>query len=225
MKEFKSFLWGIAFIAVGIILGLNALDITNINIFFEGWWTLFIIIPCFIGLFGDDSKTGNIIGLLLGVSLLLSCRDILDVNLIWKLALPVVLIIIGISCLFKNTINTKINKEIKKLNKNMNKDNEYCSTFSEQNVNFDNQEFKGADLTAVFGSVNLDLRKAKIKEDQVINCSAIFGGIDIVVPEGVTVKVKSNALFGGVSNKVTNKEGDKVIYINAMCMFGGIDIK
>ena len=41
-------LWGIVFVLFGIVLGLNALGITNINIFFAGWWTMFIIVPSLI---------------------------------------------------------------------------------------------------------------------------------------------------------------------------------
>lgn len=63
MGNFSKILWGIALIALGVVIGLNALDITHINLLFRGWWTLFIIIPCLIGLFDDKSegKTGNII--------------------------------------------------------------------------------------------------------------------------------------------------------------------
>ncbi len=50
----------------------------------------------------------------------------------------------------------------------------YCATFSGQKANFEGEEFKGTNLTAVFGGVDCDLRKAIINEDQVINCSAIF---------------------------------------------------
>ena len=49
MKKFGDLLWGLFFIALGLIIGLNAMGITHINIFFSGWWTLFIIVPCFIG--------------------------------------------------------------------------------------------------------------------------------------------------------------------------------
>ena len=47
MKKFGSLLWGLVFIAVGIIVGLNSFKVTNIDLFFNGWWTLFIIVPCF----------------------------------------------------------------------------------------------------------------------------------------------------------------------------------
>ena len=33
----NNIIWGFILIAVGIIFGLNALDITDINIFFDGW--------------------------------------------------------------------------------------------------------------------------------------------------------------------------------------------
>lgn len=228
MNTMKNVFWGIVLIVLGLILGLNAFDITNINIFFDGWWTLFIIVPCFIGLFNDKDKTGNIIGLLIGIALLLCSLGILDFDIIWKLSFPTILVIIGLSFVFKDSLNNKINKEINKINKANNSDNEYCATFSSQNVCFDEEEFKGANLTSVFGGVKCDLRKAKIRENQVINCSAIFGGIDIYVPENVKVKIKSNSIFGGISNKrkdVSKDKDEKIIYINAIIMFGGIDIK
>ena len=96
MKKIRNTLWGIVLIVLGVIIGGNALGITNVNIFFNGWWTLFIIIPCFIGLFKEREKTGSIIGLIIGIVLLLCCQDILNFDTIWKLALPTILIIIGI---------------------------------------------------------------------------------------------------------------------------------
>ena len=71
MKKVESILWGIVFIVLGLIIAGNVLGITNIRIFFNGWWTLFIIIPCFIGLFKNNRRTGNIIGLIIEVALLL----------------------------------------------------------------------------------------------------------------------------------------------------------
>ena len=85
MKKIGNILWGVVLIIIGLIIGGNALGITHINIFFNGWWTLFIIIPCFIGLFRENEKTGSLIGLLIGVILLLGCQNLLDFDLILKL--------------------------------------------------------------------------------------------------------------------------------------------
>ncbi len=226
MNNVKNILWGIALVVIGVIIGLNTMNVVNIDIFFDGWWTLFIIVPCFIGLFTDNDKTGNIIGLFVGVILLLGMQNIIDFNLIWKLLLPSIIVIIGLSLIFKNTFNSKINDEIKKLNNKNTKNNEYCATFSEQRIDIPNEEFKGATLNSVFGSITCDLREAKIKEDVVINTSAIFGGIDIIVPDDVNIKIKSNSIFGGVDNKKKNNTDKKyTIYVNANCLFGGVNIK
>lgn len=219
----NNILWGVVFIFVGLILGLNALDITDINLFFDGWWTLFIIIPCFIDLFKDEDVTGDIIGLVIGVTLLLACNDLIDFSIIWKLMLPFILVVIGVSFIFKDAINSKVKKEMSNLNNNK---DEYCAVFGEQSVNFNDEEFNGCNLTSVFGGVKCDLRDSIIKEDSVINVTAIFGGITIYVPSNVKVKVVSIPIFGGVTNKYkSDKNSEYTIYVNAICLFGGVDIK
>ncbi len=225
MKKMSNWLWGIFFILVGVIFAINALGVADINIFFDGWWTLFIIVPCFIGLFNDEDKKGSIIGLLIGVLLLLGCLDVIDFDLIWKLMVPIVLVIIGLSFIFKDAFNSKIKEEIKKLNKSGNK--EYSATFSGQDLDFSNEEFSGCTLNAVFGGVKCDLREAIIKEDALINASSIFGGITILVPNDVNVKIRSTAVFGGVSDerKKKTKDGQITIYVEATTVFGGIEIK
>ena len=37
MKKVNRILWGIALVAVGLILALNAFGITDLNLFFDGW--------------------------------------------------------------------------------------------------------------------------------------------------------------------------------------------
>ena len=227
MKKFGNVLWGIVLIIIGLIIGGNSLGLTNINIFFEGWWTLFIIIPCFIGLFKENEKTGNIIGLLIGIALLLGCRNILDFDLILKLAFPTILVIIGLSIIFRDTLGGKVSNEIKKLNEKRNGENSYCAIFAGQNVNFNEEKFTGADLTAVFGGIKCDLRNAIIDSDVVINASSTFGGIEIFVPSNVKIKIKSIPIFGGVDNKANTKtdENSHTIYINRTAIFGGVEIK
>lgn len=222
--KFSNMIWGFLLILIGVIVGLNALDITNIDIFFSGWWTLFIIIPCFIGLFNDDDKTGSIIGIIIGGFLLLGCQDIIDFDLLWKLILPIILIIVGLSIIFKDSLSSKVRKEIKKIN--IDKDNEYGAFFGGQDLDFTKEKFTGCSLNAIFGGIKCDLRKAIIKDNALVNASSIFGGITIYVPEDVRVKVTSTPIFGGVSDdrRHKNNDSDKTIYINATCMFGGVTI-
>ncbi len=228
MKKSTAVLWGIVLIGLGIIFGLNALNITDIDIFFDGWWTLFIIVPCVIGLINEKEKTGNLIGILIGVVLLLGCQDVLRFDLIGKLIVPAILVVIGVSVILKNTIGSKTRKEIKIiLDKNNTTREEYYSTFSAQKLRFDGQDFSGTGVSAVFGGIDIDLTGAIITEDVVINANAVFGGVDIIVPTEYNVKVDSSSVFGGVSTKRSTKpiEGAPTVYVNATCVFGGVDIK
>lgn len=227
MNSLKNVLWGIVLITIGIILGLNSLNITDINIFFSGWWTLIIIIPCLIDFLDNKSRTGNLIGLIIGFLLLLAARDIINFSLVWKLIFPIVLVLIGLSVIFKNTTLNKINSKIKGINSSKTtQDKEYCSCFSGQKLDFSNEKFIGCDISAIFGAVDCNLLDSEINEDVVVNASAIFGAVDIVVPKGINVKVNSTSIFGGVDNKVKNsKDKQPTIYVNCTCLFGGIEIK
>lgn len=215
----NNLVWGLALVLIGIIIMLNALNIININLLFTGWWTLFIIIPSLIGLIKDKDKTGSIIGLLVGVSLLLSVRGIVKIDLILKLILPSLLIIIGLSMMLKGTFTAK-NKTKATTN------NHYCATLSGQKISLPKEKFTGCKVDAIFGGITLDLRETIIKEDAIIEASAIFGGIDILVPENTNIVSKGTAIFGGTNIKKENDDTNKyTITINATCMFGGIDVK
>ena len=220
-----NILLGIVLIVLGIILLLKAFGIADINIFFDGWWTLFIIVPAAIGLFTDKDKTGNIIALVIGVLLLLASRDLISFDLLWKVFIPTVLILIGLSIIFKDMLSNKVREEI--VEKGKTSDDSYAATFSGQDINLANQDFLGCDLDAIFGGIKLDLREADIKDGAVIKCSSIFGGISILTPDNISVKVVSSAIFGGVSDERKDKSNDhkKTIYINATCLFGGVEIK
>ena len=102
MKKFGNILWGIVLIVLGLIIALNALGITSINIFFDGWWTLIIIIPSFIGLFKNTNKMWSFIWLVVGIVLLLCSQGVLSFAIIGKLIFPFILIMIGISIIFKD---------------------------------------------------------------------------------------------------------------------------
>lgn len=111
---------------------------------------MFIIVPSFIGLINDDDKTGNIICLLIWIILLLNAQNLTDFNFFWKLFILAILIIIGLSIMFKNNDKKIPNDEI-------------CSTFTNQNVNKINEKFNGINIDSIFGWVTLDLRGSKIK--------------------------------------------------------------
>ena len=205
MKKIENTVIGLILIIIGVIIGLNAFHITNIDLFFDGWWTLFIIVPCFFGLFKDQDKTGNIIGLIVGIYLLLYCQGLINFQFAWKLVVPVIFVLIGLKMIFKDTFNKKKPR---------------------QNI-YDNQLYIGGNYDVTFNGLILDLSKAYLNEKTNITISTLFGGVDLYLPDDVNIQIQSSNFLGGVDlHKRENKiENTKVIYLNARCIFGGINIK
>jgi len=224
MKNKSQNSWlGIILIILGIYLVLNM--IFDFSIDLSGAWTLFIIIPCILALKKDGFKPMPAIGLAIGILFMLSARDIISFSTCIKFMIPAALIIWGASILLSGKA---IRKRIAD-NNIQPKDNlpEYSAIFSEQRILCNNEVYAGANINAIMGSALLDLRNAYISEDVVTNCSAIFGGITISVPDNVNVSVSCIPIFGGIDNRMAKRNipDAPTIYVNATCMFGGIDIR
>ncbi len=227
MKRAKAILWGIVLVLLGVALGINALDIFHLNIFFDGWWTLIIIIPCLIGLFTDKDKTGNLIGILIGAFLLLSAQKIISFDLVLKLLFPIIIVLIGCKLIFSSIKGGKSSKVMRDVVENGGTVHSVTATFSGENIIYHGEEFYSAELNAIFGRVTYDLRNAYIPKDCVIKASAVFGGVNILLPENVNVKTNTTSIFGKVSDKArANSRGNSVtVYVEGTCLFGGVDIK
>lgn len=225
-NKFGHILWGLFFIAVGVGIGGQVFKLWNFNLFFDGWWTLFIIVPCFISILTNGFNVANSFGFTVGVLLLLWKQNALAGIPFPEILLPLFLVFLGLSFLFRKGFRT-IKPEAGGASAPKEGVRDYSAVFGGQNIRFDNEVFSGASINAVFGGIDLDLRGAKITQDTVINATAIFGGADIYVPAGVKIKVSSTPIFGGVGNKAISSQDENAftIFVNATCVFGGVEIK
>ena len=211
----RNLFWGILLIVVGILFFGSFLDWWDFSIFFDGWWTLFLIVPSVISLVRREGIGTSFLILALGVLMLLACQDVIEWSTIWKIFVPLIIIVIGLSIIFANR---KVKgKEIKANAK------EYVAIFSgvDEVINKIESDFK---ITSIFGGVELDMRDVKLDSDLVIDCFTLFGGIDIKLPKDVKVEVNGLPIFGGVENKYRNHDAKVTVYINHTTIFGGVDL-
>lgn len=178
-------------------------------------------------MFTDYDKSGSIIGICIGVFLMLCCRDVLNFDMFWKLLIPAIVVIIGAKMILGNLSGDKGEQVFKKLKAENGEIGNGAAIFSGTTLDYTGEVFEGAELEAVFGGMKCDLRNAVIQNDCVIRASAVFGGIDIYVPDNVNVKVNSHSIFGGVSGKEhrNHPANSYTLYLDATCMFGGVEIK
>lgn len=277
-KSGTSFIWGIVLIIVGILFAGREFGVFEFSLFFKGWWTLFIIVPCFIQLFGEENKSGPIVGIVIGLMLLFSQQDFIPWYIWKRLFVPIVLVLIGLKLLLNGSSQKYIgdknysshsSSENRTNYDNFNQENyrqdndnqdgssqgnytkedlnqtekeethryqtnttnggykNYTALLSGKDVRIVNEIFEGANVTAILGGIELDLKNAIIEKDVRIEVSTILGGIDIYVPQNVKVVVDCNSILAGVDNCVLSpvQENLATIYIYGTCILGGIDIK
>jgi predicted membrane protein len=89
--------------------------------------------------------------------------------------------------------------------------------------------FQGADLTAIMGGCEIDLRQASIapNTEAVIDVFAFWGGIDIKVPDDWTVITRAVPLMGGVEDKThaPHPASAKRVVIRGLVVMGGVVVK
>ena len=229
MKQAKPIIWGVAIIALGIIFGGNALGLFQLNVFFDGWWTLFIIVPSVISLITEKDKLSSLGFLAAGIILLLAAQNVFDYDVAWKAILAVALIIIGLGIIIKGVFKNNNDKEVEKKIQDLKNDkimDSQMAIFSGNDRTYNDETFTGSNLVAVFGGVSLDLRNAIFEKDTVIKAFCLFGGIDIKVPKDIKVQIKSGFIFGGFSDERKDKseKTKHTIYIDAAGGFGGNNV-
>lgn len=206
------------------LYALTALALTvfmpKCNIFFNGWWTLFILIPSLGSLLFYSNKLTSLYTVTIGVLILLSCYDILSIKKCFTILLCLGIILIGIN-IVKSTILIP-----KKKDSNTNYVPLYYAILgaTEERVSV---PFDGASVKACFGHIILDLSDSKVSDNSTMKILSIFGTTELIVPSNVEVITKNINILGGTenlteSNKSKNK---KKLYIESLSILGSTKIK
>jgi hypothetical protein len=81
---------------------------------------------------------------------------------------------------------------------------------------------------AMMGGGEIDLTEAHFAEaETTIQCFAFMGGIEIIVPDDITVQVNGFAFMGGFDHRHAQDgpPGSPVVHVTGFAMMGGVDVK
>lgn len=252
-KSNSGFVVGCLLILFGIWIVGNVTGLFHFRIswlFFKGWWTLFLIIPGFIGLFNERSRSSSVKKLGIGIILFLLFQRALSFKMMILLIIAGGLLYNGLKMLFKDPGGSKERSTEKKMEsdryfgkgygskaeeaptvKNGSRDQKimYSSILSSKVIRVDNERFVGASISTVLGSIELDLRNSFVIDDVNIDASCVLGSILIRIPEDAKVVVMGSPVLGDIHEKRRNPawadENTPVITIKASCVLGSIDVK
>jgi len=89
-------------------------------------------------------------------------------------------------------------------------------------------DFRGAELTAIMGGIELDLTQAQIPSGRAeIHVFSMWGGVELKVPKDWRVDIPLLALLGGYDDKTeqTPAPGAPVLVLKGFVLMAGLDIK
>lgn len=218
-----SMIFGIIILGLGLLLLVDTLY-PGFSIDFNLVWPIVLMAISIYQMF--KNKVFNVVMVIffyIGLFFFVKNLHIFTVD-ISNLFFPILIILIGVLIIVDRGINRRKKMPLKFDKKGR---IEYHALFTEIDEKVAVKNFKGAVISSVFGGVDIDFRDVEIKEKEVyIEVNAIFGGSNLILPEGYHVVMNSFAVFGGNENKYENQsDSKKTIYVNCNSFFGGTEIK
>ena len=213
---------------VGLLLLLDNMHIVRIHDIWRFWPVLLIVFGV-SRVLEAHAPAGYIWGgvlALIGALLLLDNLDIVFFNadLVW----PILIIGFGASMLLRAMDRKRYTDGVPATKESV---LNVVAIFGGSKRRVDTEDFRGADVAAIFGGVHLDLRHAgMIVERAIVDVNAVFGGVEIRVPETWSVTMKGTSIFGGFEDKTIHPKTDlnaktPQLVITGASVFGGMSVE
>ena len=190
-------------------------------------WPVILIVAGAIKFFRECNRAVGAVMMALGTLFLGSNFGVIRLN--WNDLWPLVLIAVGVGLIWSRF-------EVPRMRAAQSGDPNMVNAYAmfggvERRIGASN--FAGGDVSAIFGGVELDFRSAEIEgEEAVLYVEAVFGGIEIVVPERWTVVYEGQSIFGGYTDEtrpplpdVPGAPARKRLILRGRALFGGINVK
>ena len=217
---------GLILVIIGTVILLDHMGYISVDHLWRLWPVILIVAGC-VQFFHVCNRPVGAVMIVLGVLFLGSNLGFIRLN--WGDMWPLVLIAAGVALIWSRI-------EMPRMPVNRNGDPSMANAYAmfggvERRISANN--FKGGEVSAMFGGVELDFRSAEIEgEEAVLFVEAIFGGIEIVVPERWTVIYEGQSIFGGYTDEtrpplpeVPGAPPKKRLILRGRAVFGGINVK
>lgn len=102
--------------------------------------------------------------------------------------------------------------------------------FSAVKRRVDSTGFEGGELSSVFGGIEVDLRRSTIVGEATLEANAVFGGIELRVPDEWKIVIHGFAAFGAYEDKTVPPRPEPgviapVLIVRGTTAFGGVSVR
>lgn len=212
--------FGILLVVAGVLALLHTLGLADAGSVFSTWWPLAVILVGLSQLRGG-SQSGGAIVIIIGAAFLLRNLGILPPDFM-RVLWPLVLVAGGLFLLFGRRSSGPASHDAPSVR--------LVSAFSGSQHRLDSGQWSGAELTVLFGSLDVDARTAQpAPEGTVVDVGVLAGGIVLRVPETWQVVPEALVLLGGIDDKrprpAGNTEDAPRVHIRGFVLMGGIEVQ
>ena len=213
---------GLLIVVVGILFTLENVGVIDAHEY-RHYWPVGLIAVGLLKLWqgSGGAMFGGFIFVFAGVWLLLQTMGIVTVSL-WNLW-PMLLVFAGASMVWRGMYGGSVERATADAYSTVSA----MAVLAGVNRGNTSKTFRGGDLTAVFGGCQIDLRQAAIEGEAVIDVFAMWGGIEIKVPENWSVSGRVTPILGGYEDK-TRRVPDGTnqrLLVRGLVIMGGVEIK
>ena len=227
---------GLCIIAAGIIVLGQVVGFWYLGNLYKSWWTLFLIIPGIAGIASSGFRFWNVFLVFIGTWLLAEDQNWLGKNT-WPYFLGAFLVIFGIYVMAgggrwhhgcdHSHEHDRHHHDGGPFSDDSSDFADYVSVFSSQSYRNRSQNFRGGKASSIFGGMTIDLREVKIGSTAFFEVNSVFGGLEVLVPKDVPLRVNVAPVFGTFYNDaeyVSPAAGQPCIEIKGASVFGSIRI-
>ncbi len=221
---------GSILILIGVLFFLKTLGIVFFNVFNIVFSFPFIVFA--IGLVILVNSRRKLFGIFLtgaGILMLLP-RIVPSVIIDSNVVFAVLIIGLGLSIILKKRESQFVHGHFK--NEQINTDFiDDVSIFSGGHKTIITDNFRGGNITAIFGGSKIDMSACKLAEgNNILDVVTIFGGTNIIIPRDWNININVMPIFGGFSSKVRKDPNEPIdmsrtLTIKGVSIFGGGEIK
>lgn len=220
-------------IGIGLFFLLNNLHIFGFRELFQYWPALLVAFGM-VKLVDSDETGGRVVGgFLVGAGGLLLASNLGYLDIRKRDMWPLFLIGIGLWMLFQRTVDVSGAPPTLGAGKGTFTGNRLKeqAIFAGGKRQIVSQDFQGGKVEAVFGGYELDFRRAGIAADSaVLHIDAVFGGVEIKIPQHWNCEVRGTAVFGGFSDETlhpdpANFPNIRTLIVKGSAVFGGVEVK
>jgi predicted membrane protein len=215
---------GLLIVLVGAALMADNLGLVRDANEILRFWPLGLVLVGAMKLFQPGDQSGRVFGgLLMFVGLAFTAEFVFRLPVNFDDWWPVVLIAFGLLILWRSRgLGSRGDAPVTQEQRV----SEFA-TWSGKQRRVASSEFRHADLTAIMGGIELDLRGAGTATGEaVVDVFVMWGGIEIWVPPDWAVSNDVTVLMGGAEDKSTGtQEAKHRLIVRGFCVMGGLEIK